>query len=145
MKNIAKTIIDSTNGQLKISDQFIVSKNSTSDDLFGHYKSSDIEVWDVNNGFIHYTIMDVKLQEKYFFFSFCFFRDRFDSLRFGFKNQPGMLSWDDWSEAKEIQNKVEHDHWLNSEIGPGRIFQWGKIDAYYDPKGGGSGILLRYS
>jgi hypothetical protein len=73
MNDISKAILDSLNGELKISDQFIVSKNIMPDDLFRHYKTSDIEVWDVNNGFIHYTIRDVKLQEKYFYFSFCFF------------------------------------------------------------------------
>jgi hypothetical protein len=74
-----------------------------------------------------------------------FFCDKLDSLRFGFKNQSGMLSWDDWSEAKELQSKVEYDHWLTSEIGTRRVFSWGNIEAYFDAKGGGSGIVLRYS
>jgi len=56
-----------------------------------------------------------------------------------------MLSWDDWSEAKELQSKVEYDHWLTSEIGTRRVFSWGNIEAYFDAKGGGSGIVLRYS
>ena len=55
-----------------------------------------------------------------------------------------MLSWNDWSETKAIQNKIEYDHWLNNEAGAQRVFQWGKIEALYDPKGGGSGIILRY-
>ena len=140
-----KPILDPLNGQIKISDQFIVSKNIEPNDLFRYYKTTDIEVWNVNNGFIHYTIRDVKLQGNYFYFSFCFFGERQQMLSFGFKNQQGMLSWDDWSEAKEIQNRVEHDHWLDNEIGTRRVFPWGKIEAYFDPKGGGSGIVLRYS
>jgi len=145
MKDIPKTILDSLNGELKISDQLIITKNTIPDDLFGHYKTNNIEVRDINNGFIHYTIRDVELQGKYFFFSFCFFGGRLNMLTFGFENHPGLLSWDDWSEAKEMQNKVEYDHWLDGEIGTRRVFPWGKIGAYFDPKGGGSGIVLRHS
>ncbi|RLB63947.1 MAG: hypothetical protein DRI90_05750 [Deltaproteobacteria bacterium] len=55
-------------------------------------------------------------------------------------------SWDDWSEAKELQRKADHDAWLTSLLGgpPPHTFPWGKVTSSYDPKGGCSSILLSY-
>ena len=145
MNDMSKTILDPLNGQLRLSNQLIISKNTIPDDLFRQYQPSNIEIWDIKNGFVHYTIRDIELQDRFFFFSFCFFKGLLDSVTLGFKDQPGMLSWDDWSMEKGIQNRVELDHWLNNEIGFCRVFPWGKAEAYFDPKGGGSGIALRYS
>ncbi|HEY2580847.1 MAG TPA: hypothetical protein VGI43_03525 [Mucilaginibacter sp.] len=144
-KDMTNKIIDSLNGQLKISDLLIVSKKTVPNDLFRCFKPNDIEVRDVKTGYIHYTIRDINLKNYYFYFSLCFFGDKLARLTFGFKDQPGMLSWDDWSEAKEIQRKVEYDHWLNDEIGTLRTFPWGTIVTFFDGKGGGSGIVLRYN
>jgi hypothetical protein len=72
MKNMAKTILNSLNGQLKISDQLIVSKNTIPDDIFRHYKTTDTEVRDVNTCFIHYTIEILNYRRNIFFSLFVF-------------------------------------------------------------------------
>ena len=100
---MAKTILNSLNGQLKISDQLIVSKNTIPDDIFRHYKTTDTEVRDVNTGFIHYTIRDIELQEKYFFFSFCFFDIRLDMLTSHFQKA---FSW--------IANPLFYRSWITN-------------------------------
>ena len=110
MKGTPNTILDPLTGEIKISDQLVISKSIKPDDLFTYYKTNEIEIWDVQNGFVHYTVRIIESQNQYFFFSFCFLGDKFNMLTFGFKDQPGMLSWEDWSEAKEIQNKIAYDH-----------------------------------
>jgi hypothetical protein len=62
-----------------------------------------------------------------------------DADRFG-------TSWSDWSEERELARKAFHEDWLTRELGI-RLghYPWGDISSNYDPKGGSSSIIIRYS
>ncbi len=55
-------------------------------------------------------------------------------------------SWSDWSEEQELARKAFHEDWLTRELGI-RLghYPWGDISSNYDPKGGSSSIIIRYS
>jgi hypothetical protein len=55
-------------------------------------------------------------------------------------------SWSDWTEAKEQDRRRHHDDWLAGTcgLGPGQ-YPWGRLESGFDPKGGFSSIVLRYS
>jgi hypothetical protein len=55
-------------------------------------------------------------------------------------------SWADWSEEKEQQRKQIHDQWLLALTGyASHFYAWGEIWSDFDPKSGGSSIVIRYS
>ena len=55
-------------------------------------------------------------------------------------------SWDDWSEEKELKRKEVHDRWLIEQTGyASHVYEWGEIGSDYDPRSGGSSIIIRYS
>jgi len=59
-----------------------------------------------------------------------------DSPEFG-------LSWDGWSEEKEMRRKCYHDEVLNQDLGPPPYdFPWDSVRSVFDAKGGSSAILL---
>ena len=54
--------------------------------------------------------------------------------------------WSNWSEEKENNRKVRHDKWLESILGrPPYRHEWGKISSLYDPRSGGSSIIITYN
>ena len=60
------------------------------------------------------------------------------------KNEK-QTSWDDWSEAYELQTEKYYDQWLTTHIGKERTFSWGTIKSIYDHKGGGTAIWVNYN
>lgn len=59
---------------------------------------------------------------------------------------PSLKGWSDWSEEREAQKKQQHDAILRQCLGNGPYqFDWGSVESIFDPKGGGSEIMIRYS
>jgi hypothetical protein len=55
-------------------------------------------------------------------------------------------SWADWSEQQELKRKQIHDQWLVALTGhASHVYTWGEIWSDFDPKSGGSSIVIRYS
>ncbi|HEY1052326.1 MAG TPA: hypothetical protein VGE39_21285 [Prosthecobacter sp.] len=53
--------------------------------------------------------------------------------------------WKDRTEAKELQRKAFHDHWLANDIGvPPGTYPWAEVSSLYDAKSGGSSIVIRF-
>jgi len=59
---------------------------------------------------------------------------------------PGAArSWAEWSEAGELRVKALNDQLLREYLGPPPyVYAWGTIESDYDPKSGGSSIVVRY-
>jgi hypothetical protein len=63
----------------------------------------------------------------------------------GFLTQDELnKTWNEWSREIEIKKKEIYERWLTDKFGLIRGFKWGSLEAYYDSKGGSSGILLKY-
>ena len=54
-------------------------------------------------------------------------------------------SYDKWSAEKEQNRLKKLEQWLTNEIGQQRSFDWGKIQALYDPKSSFSSIVVNYT
>jgi hypothetical protein len=52
--------------------------------------------------------------------------------------------WSHWSEEIESARQVAHDALLDYDLGSKREFEWGRAESVFDPKGGGSLIVVEY-
>jgi len=74
-----------------------------------------------------------------------FHNNRLFCIDFGFvTEQQKKLTWADWSEKEELKRKDIYEEWLTEKIGEKRTYSWGKIGAYYDPRGGVSSMVINY-
>lgn len=138
-------MIDTDTGLFTISAETIIKPSMAKKELIDFFKKNNAETWNVKNGWEHYYLRNFKIGDKYFFFDFAFYNDILNRIDFCFYINPVKnASWNDWSEASELERKEEFEKWLDSTIGNTRNFNWGKTNAYYDSKGGSSGIMIAY-
>jgi hypothetical protein len=74
-----------------------------------------------------------------------FFQERLRTYHFGWSMGSQLQSWDDWSEAVELQRAQEFEKWLTQQVGRARTFAWGTAWAGYDPRSAGSSIVIHYA
>ncbi|WP_321290165.1 hypothetical protein [uncultured Sunxiuqinia sp.] len=53
--------------------------------------------------------------------------------------------YENWSAEKEQNRLKKFEQWLTNEIGQKRSFDWGEIQALYDPKASFSSIVVNYN
>ena len=139
-------VFDLLNGQIILSENLIISSHTVPSQILKSFKPEEVKLLDLKNGWVHYQLENVKLQDKYFKFDLCFLDEKLKSISFSFQSQAHKpSSWDDWSEKEELQKCALFENWLTSKVGVHRNFFWGNIGAYYDSKGGGASIVMRYS
>ena len=102
------------------------------------------KVQDVGTGYYWLYFSDCSFEGKLFNVSLCFEGEQLKFLGFAMKNEK-QTSWNDWSEAYELQTEKYYDQWLTTHIGKERIFSWGTIKSIYDRKGGGTAIWVNYN
>ena len=61
-----------------------------------------------------------------------------------FEKFENNLTWDNWSETKELNNQIKFEKWLCESIGKERNFKWGNIVSNYDAKSMTSNIIINY-
>jgi hypothetical protein len=55
------------------------------------------------------------------------------------------VSWDDWSEEKELETKNRQDNLLKQNFGdPPYEYQWGSLELVYDKRSGSSHLIISY-
>lgn len=136
---------DLLKGQITLSENLIISSQTVPSKLFNYFKHEEVKFLDLKNGWRHYQLENVKIQDKYFKFDLAFLAERLKSISFTFQFQTyEPSSWDAWSEKEELQKCALYENWLTSEVGVHRNFPWGHIGAYYDKKGGGANMVIRY-
>ena len=79
---------------------------------------------------------------KLFHVAVCFEGERLFSIEFSMNERQ--TSWEDWSEAYELQTEKYYKQWLTSQIGEIHSFDWGRVGAYYDRKGGSTFMWITY-
>lgn len=76
--------------------------------------------------------------------SFGFTGGQLTSISLALSDKPG-ATWADWSEAKELLSKDQHDQILRNLLGPPPYrFAWGEVSSTYDPRGGAASITISY-
>jgi len=138
-------IFELLSGQIILAEGLMISSQTVPSQFFKYFKQEEVKLLDLKNGWIHYQLENVKLQDKYFKFDLTFFGEKLKSISFSFQFQAyEPSSWDDWSEKEELQKCALYENWLTSEVGVQRSFSWGTIGAYYDKKGGRANMVIRY-
>ncbi len=142
---MTKPIIDKTTGQLKLANDFIVDATKTPNQLLNYFGQTNIEIRDVQTGWKHYSVRNLKVYDNYFIFTFLFEKDILKRISFVVDNKFITGTWADWSKEKELQKQAYYNDWLTKEVGNERKFSWGTIASYYDDKSGGASISLKYA
>ena len=139
-------MFDLPKGQIIFAENLIISSHTVPSQIFQSFKQEEVKLLDLKNGWIHCQLENIKLQDKYFMFDLSFLDETLKSISFSFQSQSYKpSSWDDWSEKEELKKCALFENWLTIEVGVHRRFFWGEIGAYYDNKGGGASIVMRYS
>ncbi|KXX69935.1 hypothetical protein [Flammeovirga sp. SJP92] len=137
-------LIDIDSGHIQINKKLFYYKMSFEEALnqSGDFKH---ETLDYNNGYKWINLKEVELSGAFFHFNLCFKNDQLDSIDFGFSLLDELKkTWADWTEGNEQRKKELYKRWLTDNLSPKRKFKWGKIETYYDPKGGTAGIMIKY-
>ena len=135
--------INTNSGNFQITKDIIVGKNCTFNKLLSLAPKS--ETRDLQNGYKWIYITSIEIDNLLFNFGFCFHHDRLQSIHFSFYGKyDEKLTWENYNQKNEMKRKDTFDKWLNKTLGETRNFEWGAINAYFDLKGGTSGICLRY-
>lgn len=142
---MTEKFIDKFNGHLLILNDFEVTPKTTPDNLILHFGKEKLKIRDIQNGWKHYIISNIKKDLFYFWLTFYFENDILSILSFTIddKLKPA-TAWDNWNEKKERQKRIFFDNWLTKQLGKKREFSWGTVGAFYDNKAGFSSIVLRY-
>ncbi len=101
-----------------------------------------IEVNDLKNGWSHIICRELELQEKTFYFNFCFYENSLKIISISFQSKHLNRSY---SKQNELKKKNLFNKWLTSEVGKERAFSWGEVRAEFDTKNGFSNILINYN
>ena len=142
---MTQQIIDTRTGELRFAKDFLVSKQTTPEEVISYFGQDNVVFRDMNTGWKHYVVRNAKVNDTYFIFTFYFHNDILKMLDFIVSDKFIVAgSWADWSEKKELQNLDYFNDWLTKEIGSNRQFVWGTINSYYDSNGGCSSIVLKY-
>lgn len=101
----------------------------------------------MGNGWNWVDVKNLHIEDLYLNISFLFHGQRMCGFTFVFQDKPYDLNpnWASWSKENEQKNLVRFNNWLDQQFDKKRALEWGKIQAFYDSKSGGSSIKLRYA
>jgi hypothetical protein len=70
--------------------------------------------------------------------------DIIDFVNLSLTCNDSSMTWNNWSEKKELKKKNEHDKWLLNNVGkPPYKYFWGEVSSNYDPRSGSSIITIK--
>ncbi|CAM3902256.1 hypothetical protein MUGA111182_16245 [Mucilaginibacter galii] len=114
---------DLLKGQIILSENLILCVQTVPSQLFNYFKHEEVKFLDLKNGWMHYQLENVKIQDKYFKFDLAFLGERLKSISFSFQFQTyEPSSWDAWSEKEELQKYALYENWLTIEVGVHRNY-----------------------
>jgi hypothetical protein len=100
----------------------------------------------VNEPYHSFSLGEQQIAAQPFFVVLYFYGQQLESIDLAYSAEEFGTSWDDWSEEGELRRKQWHDDWLRRQTGyASHVYGWGEISSAYDPRSGGSSIIIRYS
>ena len=138
-----KTIIDFKTGNINLSGKIMISKDQRYNEIS---KLKLIKnTWDVANGYKWIYFLPIEIEQLNYQISACYFEEQLSTINLSFHQiDSPQKTWNDWSEEKELSMEKTYEDWLTEQVGSERIFEWGAIGVYYDIKGGGTSINIKY-
>lgn len=132
--------LDTTNGDFLLIKEVVITRETTYSSLRVQFPTH--KIWEVGTGYYWIYFDKCPFEGKLFHVAVCFEGERLFSIEF-FMNER-QTSWEDWSEAYELQTEKYYKQWLTSQIGEIHSFDWGRVGAYYDRKGGSTFMWVTY-
>jgi len=137
-------VIDIQTGQLELKGCFFYYK-MTFEQALNLSADFKYETLDHKNGYKWIYLKEIDLNVSLFHFGLCFKNEHLFQVDFGFSSPDEIKkTWADWSKENELSRKKLYEKWLTENLSGKRNFKWGKIEPYYDPRGGTTGILINY-
>lgn len=137
-------LIDIDSGYIQISKMLFYHKMSFEEAL-NQTEDFKHETLDYKNGYKWINLKEIELLNSIFHFGLCFKNDQLNYIDFGFSSLDELKkTWADWTEENELSKKKLYEKWLSDNLSGKRKFKWGKIETYYDPRGGTTGIMIKY-
>lgn len=138
-------MIDKKHGRIVVDDNNSIKPESSLKEILSLNLGQSRNQGNHNNGWTWLTERNANFDDKYFNFNFLFLDDKLKELHFTVNDIAiESKSWEDWAESEELLNLEKYKTWLAIEVGGQENFDWGDIWATYDPKSGGSSIIIRY-
>lgn len=75
-------IIDSIKGQIRFSNDFAVCSQTKPEEIIDYLGQENVSIRDVNTGWKHYSVRNIKINETYFIITFYFDNDVIKMLDF---------------------------------------------------------------
>ncbi|MDO4228890.1 MAG: hypothetical protein Q4C98_03685 [Capnocytophaga sp.] len=123
--------------------QVLITKEISRDEMQNRYPKA--EIWDVKTGSFWLYFHNIALDELIWQVSVCYFHQALKMIVLEFRHSSEKpFSWEDWSEESELAQLKRYQNWIAEHIGTQTQFDWGKIEATYNPKDGTSKIVLSY-
>ncbi|MCZ8091540.1 hypothetical protein [Flavobacterium sp.] len=136
-------IINLENGDFILNSEITIKRNM----VFNEVNELNINknCNDLGNGYAWIYLKKFEINQLYFFINICFFEKKIKMISFSFFEKfENDLTWDNWSEAKELKNQIKFEKWLCETVGEERNFKWGNITSNYDAKSLTSNIVINY-
>ncbi|HYQ27913.1 MAG TPA: hypothetical protein VER04_11865 [Polyangiaceae bacterium] len=92
-----------------------------------------------------WKVDDLRTKQHQLTASISFHDERLHSTSLAIVDPTFGESWAEWSLERELARKAAHDRLLGEDIGLQRSFVWGTVRSAYDPKSGGSSIVVQYA
>ncbi|WP_114937842.1 hypothetical protein [Mucilaginibacter endophyticus] len=138
-------ILNSITGEIVLSESIRISSITRPAKLKEYFGQKELRTLSMGNGWVHYSIKNIQVEDNYFIFIFLFYKDLIKTISFVISSHPfSESSWNDWNKETEEKNKSFFENWLSNQIGSQRNFAWGNVNAVLDEKVGGSAIVLNY-
>lgn len=147
-------------GELDITQERAIYPTLSLEQLLASQWYSDYftELRDMQNGYVWYSFQNVPISSHVFSVSLLFQSSLFHMTMMSISHPKYGQSWDDWTEAKELQRKQEHDALLRQELErepdvrrskPYPYIEYkvayGSISSSYDPRSASSSISITYT
>jgi len=140
-----EVMINKSNGHLSISTDIEVAPKDSFEKV-DNLKLGEIqETDDMKNGYKWLITKNVKINQQYFILRFCFFNEEFMMLQFIVDDTKFDHEGNWGSGEKEKSKELKYRNWVNDKLGHEGQFPWGEVSASYDPKGGFSSIVIKYT
>jgi len=140
-----QSFIDGRSGTLIINKNIRVDRVTRPQDIVLLFGPEQVQFREIGNGWTWYRVDKVSGETPLTNILFVFQSGTLKQINFLLSNLPvKSTSWNEWSEENELAIQRHLDNKLTECLGTGRDFIWGNIGSFYDGKGGGSSIVMRY-
>jgi hypothetical protein len=135
--------IDPTTGEIDIEEGgLVICPNTRCDEFLASPIGATAHLDVKNQQFATYSFT-FKFGTSLFGLSVVFESQKLDSVRL--ERVDTGTKWENWSEARELERKYEHDRLLVSLLGkPPYKFVWGEIVSVFDSRNGSANINIQY-